>query len=82
MLIGNIGALFLVLSSRQEHCFCCLDEFGVFGVSICELTKGIPYVFEALMMWDIKMLQKLVMVFFGWARQMDLETLNESALCS
>lgn len=34
------------------------------------------------MMWDIKMLQKLVMVFFGWARQMDLETLKESALCS
>lgn len=64
MLIGNIGALFLVLSSRQEHCFCCLDEFGVIGVSICELTKGIPYVFEALMMWDSRMLQKLVMVFW------------------
>lgn len=59
-----------------------MDEFGVIGVSICELTYEIPYVFEALMMWDIKMLQKLVMVFFGWARQMDLETVNESALCS
>lgn len=41
-----------------------MDEFGVIGVSICELTKGIPYVFEALMMWDSRMLQKLVMVFW------------------
>lgn len=34
------------------------------GVGICELTKGIPYVFEALMLWDIKTLQKLVKRFF------------------
>lgn len=26
--------------------FCCLREFEVIGVTLCELTRGIPYVFE------------------------------------